>query len=87
LDAIIDMNHALVQLARTIDWAFLEQKFGAVYEDKPGRLAAALRVVHEQLFAPAAVCRHRRSELIRSLVDQSWAVLLGDDTRPAVQPS
>lgn len=37
LDGIIDMGHALVKLARTIDWSFLEQKFGAVYEDKPGR--------------------------------------------------
>jgi hypothetical protein len=30
LDAIIHMNHALVKLARTIDWSFLEQKFGSV---------------------------------------------------------
>jgi transposase, IS5 family len=37
LDAIIDMGHPLVKLARTIDWSFLEQQFGAVYEDKPGR--------------------------------------------------
>lgn len=37
LDAIIDMDHALVKLARAIDWSFLEQRFGAVYEDKPGR--------------------------------------------------
>jgi len=37
LDAIIDMEHALVKLARTIDWPFLEERFGAVYEDKPGR--------------------------------------------------
>src|SRR4051794_36598653 len=37
LDAIIDMNHALVKLARTIDWSFLEERFGAVYADKPGR--------------------------------------------------
>ena len=29
LDQIIDMNHALVKLARTIDWRFLEAKFGA----------------------------------------------------------
>jgi len=26
LDQIIDMNHALVKLARTIDWRFLEAK-------------------------------------------------------------
>jgi IS5 family transposase len=37
LDAIIDMGHSLVKLGRTIDWSFLEQRFGAVYEDKPGR--------------------------------------------------
>jgi transposase, IS5 family len=30
LDAIIDMDHALVKLARTIDWSFLAQRFGAV---------------------------------------------------------
>jgi IS5 family transposase len=30
LDAIIDVSHALVKLARTIDWSFLEQKFGAI---------------------------------------------------------
>jgi IS5 family transposase len=37
LDAIIDMGHPLVKLVRTIDWSFLEERFGAVYEDKPGR--------------------------------------------------
>jgi len=37
LDAIIDMGHPLAKLVRTIDWSFLEQQFGAVYEDKPGR--------------------------------------------------
>jgi len=41
LDAIIDMDHALVKLSRTIDWSFLEQQFGAVYQDKPGPAAAA----------------------------------------------
>ena len=30
LDQIIDMNHALVELARAIDWHFLEETFGAV---------------------------------------------------------
>ena len=37
LDAIIDLNHALVKLARTIDWGFLEERFGAAYSDKPGQ--------------------------------------------------
>jgi transposase, IS5 family len=37
LDQIIDMDHALVKLAQTIDWRFLEEKFGAVYKDGPGQ--------------------------------------------------
>ena len=53
LDAIIDMDHALVKLARTIDWAFLEQRFGAVYEDKPGRPPLATR-----LMAGLAILKH-----------------------------
>ncbi len=37
LDQIIDLDHALVRLARVIDWRFLEEKLGAVYTDEPGR--------------------------------------------------
>jgi hypothetical protein len=36
LDQVINMDHALVKLARTIDWGFLEEKFGAVYADGCG---------------------------------------------------
>src|ERR1043166_9693036 len=53
LDAIIDMGHPLVKLARTIDWPFLEQKFGAVYEDKPGRPPLQTR-----LMAGLAILKH-----------------------------
>src|SRR5215510_12931920 len=53
LDAIIDMNHALVKLARTIDWSFLEQQFGAVYEDKPGR-----RPLPTRLMTGLAILKH-----------------------------
>ncbi len=28
LDQIIDMDHALLKLARTIDWSFLERNYG-----------------------------------------------------------
>jgi IS5 family transposase len=37
LDQFIGMDHALAKLARTIDWGFLEDKFGAVYTDGAGR--------------------------------------------------
>lgn len=63
LDEIIDMDHALVKLARTIDWSFLEQRFGAVYEDKPGRpplptrLMAGLSILkHTYNLSDEALC-------------------------------
>jgi transposase, IS5 family len=37
LDQIIDMRHALVKLARAVDWAFLERTFGEAYTDGPGQ--------------------------------------------------
>jgi IS5 family transposase len=65
LDAIIDMNHALVKLAQTIDWAFLEERFGAVYEDKPGRpplptrLMAGLAILkHTYDLSDEVLCEH-----------------------------
>lgn len=36
LDQIIDMNHELVKLAKTVSWRFLEDRCGAVYTDGPG---------------------------------------------------
>src|SRR5262249_437828 len=63
LDQILDMNHALVKLARTIDWRFLEAKFGAVYTDKPGqpplptRLMAGLAILkHTYDLSDEALC-------------------------------
>lgn len=37
LDQILNMDHALVKLARSIDWRFLEERLGAVYDEDPGR--------------------------------------------------
>jgi transposase, IS5 family len=51
LDQIVDMGHPLAKLAATIDWRFLEERFGAVYSDKPGqpplptRLMAGLSIL------------------------------------------
>jgi len=36
LDQIANMSHPLTKLARSIDWRFLEERFGAVYSDKAG---------------------------------------------------
>jgi IS5 family transposase len=53
LDAIIDMSHPLVKLAVTVDWRFLEQRLGAVYEDTPGRPPLPTR-----LMAGLAILKH-----------------------------
>jgi len=37
LDEIVDLGHSLARLAATIDWRFLEERFGTVYTDKPGQ--------------------------------------------------
>lgn len=37
LDQIIDMKRPLVTLGRTVEWGFLEGRFGEVYDDDPGR--------------------------------------------------
>jgi transposase, IS5 family len=53
LDQIVDMNHALAKLARQVDWGFLEQRFGAVYADAPGRPPLPTR-----LMAGLAILKH-----------------------------
>lgn len=51
LDQIVDLNHALAKLGRTIDWHFLEERLGAAYSDTPGhpplptRLMAGLAIL------------------------------------------
>jgi hypothetical protein len=51
LDQIVDVGHPLAKLASTVDWRFLEERFGAVYSDKPGqpplptRLMAGLSIL------------------------------------------
>jgi len=63
LDQIIDLDHALVKLAKAIDWGFLEEKFGAAYSDKPGhpplptRLMAGLAILkHSYDLSDEALC-------------------------------
>jgi IS5 family transposase len=53
LDQIIDLNHALAKLARTIDWSFLEERFGAAYTDGPGQPPLPTR-----LMAGLAILKH-----------------------------
>jgi hypothetical protein len=53
LDQIIDLDHALVRLARTIDWRFMEERFGAVYTDGSGQPPLPTR-----LMAGLAILKH-----------------------------
>jgi len=53
LDQIIDMKHPLARLARTVDWGFLEGRFGEVYTDDPGHPPLPTR-----LMAGLAILKH-----------------------------
>lgn len=66
LDRIIDLEHALVKLSRAIDWRFLEQKLGAVYEDGPGRPPLPTR-----LMAGLAILKHTY-DLSDEVVCELW---------------
>src|SRR3982075_2304956 len=66
LDQVIDMDHALAKLARTIDWGFLEEKFGAVYADGSGRPALPTR-----LMAGLAILKHSYN-LSDEMVCEQW---------------
>src|SRR2546430_2918722 len=65
LDQIIDIKHASVKLARTIDWRFLEQTFGAVYTDKPGQPPLPTR-----LMAGLAILKHTFDLFDEALCDR-----------------
>jgi transposase, IS5 family len=66
LDQVINMDHALVKLARTIDWRFLEEKFGAVYADGSGRPPLPTR-----LMAGLAILKHTYN-LSDEVVCEQW---------------
>jgi IS5 family transposase len=53
LDQIVDLDHALAKLACAVDWRFLEDRFGAVYDDDPGRPPLPTR-----LMAGLAILKH-----------------------------
>ena len=63
LDQIMDLDHPLAKLARTIDWRFLEERCGAAYTDRPGhpplptRLMAGLAILkHTFNLSDEALC-------------------------------
>src|SRR4030095_13844504 len=45
LEEIIDMGHALVRLAKEIDWDFLDRRFSAVCQAGPGQPPVPTRLV------------------------------------------
>jgi len=66
LDQVINMDHALVKLARTIDWRFLEEKFGVVYAEGSGRPPLSTR-----LMAGLAILKHSYN-LSDEMVCELW---------------
>src|SRR3954453_24015595 len=66
LDQIIDMKHPLVALGRTVDWSFLEGRFGEVYTDDPGHPPLPTR-----LMAGLAILKHTY-DLSDEVLSERW---------------
>ena len=86
LDAILDLDHPLVALARKMDWAFLDKRFGEAYRDGPGqpplptRLMAGLTILIADDLSDEALCARARwrtpiisSSAGRSFSSTSWS--------------
>src|SRR6266571_1288036 len=72
VEQVINMEHALVKFARTIDWRFLEEKFGAVYADGSGRPPLPTRlmaVLQESLAVATRSGAMKPGDLARVIVD------------------
>ena len=66
LDQIVDINHLLAKLGRTVDWGFLETSFGAVYSDGPGQPPLPTR-----LRAGIAILKHMH-DLSDEVLCERW---------------
>jgi hypothetical protein len=66
LDQIIDTNHPLAKLAQTVDWRFLEGRFGEVYTDDPGHPPLPTR-----LMAGLAILKHTY-DLSEEVLCERW---------------
>src|SRR3974390_3497900 len=83
LDQIIDLNHALVKLARVIDWRFLEERFGSIYTDGPGGPGTAV-AADGGLGDPQAHARPVRRGIVRAMARESlFPVFLRRGVLPA----
>ena len=83
LDQIIDMKHPLVRLSQTVDWGFLEGRFGEVYTDHAGRpplptrLMAGLAILKHTYDLSDEVLCERWVENPYYRVPRSWCVSAG----------
>src|SRR4051794_24737510 len=66
LDQIVDLHHPGAKLARAIEWRFLEEQFGAVYTDEPGRPPLPTR-----LMAGLAILKHMH-DLSDEVLCERW---------------
>jgi IS5 family transposase len=71
------MGHPLARLALTIDWRFLEERFGAIYSDRPGHppLPTRLMAVDPQAHAQSV----RRGACARWVENPYYQLFCGEE--------
>jgi transposase, IS5 family len=74
LEDIIDLGHALVRLAREIDWQFLDSRFSSVCTPRDGRPPLPTRLV-----AGLFILKH-----MHNLSDEALCALAGEPVLPVL---
>ncbi len=80
LDQIINMNHELVRLAKTVSWEAIEARCGEVYSDGPGMPPLPTR-----LMAGLAILKHTFNLSDRSSAPAGWRTRISSSS--AARPS
>jgi transposase, IS5 family len=83
LDAIIDMDHQLVALARKVDWGFLEERFGEAYRDGPSQPPLPTRLMAGLIFLKYTYDLIRRGSVRALGGEPLLSVLLRGGVYPA----
>lgn len=77
LEQILDHEHALVKLARQIDWAVFEAEFGPLYHPRKGRPGLPIRLMAGVHYLKHAFDESDESVVARLLENPYWQYFCG----------
>jgi len=79
LENLIDLGHALVKLAETIDWGVFEEAFGPLYDAEQGRPGVPLRLMVGLHYLKHAFDRSDEEVVMGWLENPYWQYFCGEE--------